>query len=84
MTKEPNIAMLAAERRVRMLETASKTDSSGVTRMSGTAHGRVLTGSKLKPVLAPEAAPDAAAAMLPTVIRRFSANPPVQQSRRRA
>src|SRR5258708_13242136 len=85
MTSAPNIAMLAADLRVRTLETARSNASSGATRMSGTAQGSAATGSKLNPdVLAPEAAPDAAAAMPPAVMSRFSERPPVQQSRRPA
>jgi hypothetical protein len=65
MTNVPNIAIAAADRRVRMLESASKNEMSGTRSMKGTAQGRVVDGSNGADALAPEAAPDAAANMWP-------------------
>lgn len=49
MTKVPNIAIAAAERRVRMLEMASRNEMNGVRSTNGTAHGRVVEGSNVNP-----------------------------------
>src|SRR5260370_2775487 len=48
VTTAPSIAMLAAERRVRTLVAASTKARRGTSTMSGTAHPRVVDGSKLK------------------------------------
>ncbi|HET7338290.1 MAG TPA: hypothetical protein VFK22_01970 [Candidatus Dormibacteraeota bacterium] len=54
-----------AERRVRTLDSASTNVANGTMRSTGTAHGKVLAGSKVKPdeALELDAAPDAAASI---------------------
>jgi hypothetical protein len=44
------MATVADDRRVRTLESATNNEASGASRMSGTAHPRVVDGSNEKPV----------------------------------
>src|SRR3981189_3442157 len=84
-TNAPNMAMLAADLRVRMLDTARITETSGAISISGTAQGSAVTGSKGNPDgREPEAAPDAAAAIPPAIASRFSESPPFLLSPRQA
>src|SRR2546428_6365742 len=78
VTTAPNIAMLAADGRVRTLVAASTNARSGTSTMTGTAHGRVEAGSKRKPpaARAPDAAPEAAVNMSPRATSRLSESPP--------
>src|SRR6266516_5817708 len=84
VTTMPNIAMAEADRRVRMLESASRKDANGAIRRSGTAQGSALDGSNAKPGLVPEAAPDAALTISPATAIRLSEFPPCPQRRLQA
>ena len=93
MTTVPNMAVADADRRVRTLDSASRNVAKGAMRRSGTAHGSALTGSNVKPVLVPDAAPDAAdtissnapcARPAPAWAMRFSEWPPGRRFRGRA
>jgi hypothetical protein len=69
-----------ADLRVRTLDRASTNVAKGAISRTGTAQGRVVVGSNVKPdVLELEAAPDAAANMSPARTRMLSEEPPDQR-----
>src|SRR5713101_4502358 len=75
--------MLAAERRVRTLVAASTKATSGTSTMTGTAHPRVVDGSKLKrgvAARAPEAAPEATVRKSPIATRGSARALPARES----
>jgi hypothetical protein len=81
----PIIARFADDRRVRTLDRARMNAARGAMTISGTAHGRAVEGSNVKPDgRDPEAVPEAAVAIFAAASSRLSERSPVRLFQRQA